>query len=102
MQFCRKYLKWDNEKWKKVLQSDEATFNVTGNRGDKVRLHPDADPYHPKYTQGTVKYPDSIMIWGTFGYHGKGKLVVLPKYVTANTEHYLELLCDHLEDCFDT
>lgn len=101
VQFCKKYLKWDNEKWKSVLWSDEATFNVTGNRGGKVRLRPGADPYHPKYTQGTVKYPDSVMIWGAFGYHGKGKLVVLPKNITVNKERYLELLCDHLEDCFD-
>ena len=90
VQFCKKYLKWDNEKWKSVLWSDEATFNVTGNRGGKVRLRPGADPYHPKYTQGTVKYPDSVMIWGAFGYHGKGKLVVLPKNITVIKERYFD------------
>ena len=66
-----------------------------------MSLRPDADTYHPKYTQGTVKHPDSVMIWGAFGYHSKGKLVVLPKNTTANKERYLEMLCDHLEDCID-
>ena len=31
VQFCRKYLKWDNEKWEKVLWNDEAKFYVTEN-----------------------------------------------------------------------
>ncbi|KAG0721643.1 Transposable element Tcb1 transposase [Chionoecetes opilio] len=98
--FCKKYLAWEPEKWKKVLWSDEATFTVTGNRGGKVRLRAGSDPYHPKYTEGTVKHPDSVMVWGAFGYHGTGELVVLPKNFTVNKERYLELLADHLEDCF--
>lgn len=100
LMFCRKYLAWDPEKWKKVLWSDEATFTVTGNRGGKVRLRPGSDPYLPKYTEGTVKHPCSVMVWGAFGYHGTGTLVVLPKNLTVNKERYLELLADHLEDCF--
>ena len=56
-----------------------------------MKLPQGADPHHPKYTQGTVKNLDSVMVWSAFVYHGKGKLVVLP-----------ELLCDHLEDCFGT
>ena len=56
-----------------------------------MRLRPGADPYHPKYTQGTVKYPDSVMIWDAFRYHNKGKLVVLPKNIIVNKERYLEL-----------
>lgn len=101
IQFCKKYMKWDREKWKKVLWSDEAPFCVTGNREGKVRLPRGADPYHTKYTQRTVMHPDSVMVWGAFGYYGKGKLVVLPKNLTVNKERYLELLCDHLEDCCD-
>ncbi|KAG0716278.1 Transposable element Tcb1 transposase [Chionoecetes opilio] len=98
--FSKKYLAWEPEKWKKVLWSDEATFTVTGNRGGKVRLRAGSDPDHPKYTEGTVKHPDSVMVWGAFGYHGTGELVVLPKNLTVNKERYLELLADHLEDCF--
>ena len=98
--FSKKYLNWDLEKWKTVLWSDEATFTVTGNRGGRVRLRRGTDPFHPKYTEGTVKHPDSVMVWGAFGYHGAGKLIVLPKNLTVNKDRYLELLADHLEDCF--
>ena len=33
-------------------------------------------------------------------YHEVGKLVVLPKNVTVSKNRYLELLADHLMDCF--
>ncbi|KAG0718219.1 Transposable element Tcb1 transposase [Chionoecetes opilio] len=98
--FCKKYLAWEPDKWKKVLWCDEGTFTVTGNRGGKVKLCDSSDPYHPKYTEGTVKHPDGVMVWGAFGYHGTGELVVLSKNLTVNKERYLELLADHLEDCF--
>lgn len=42
--FCKKYLAWDPEKWKKVLWSDEAIFTVTSNRGGKVRYRCSTDP----------------------------------------------------------
>jgi len=83
-----------------VLWSDEATFTVTSNRGGKIRIRSGQDPYSPRYSEGTVKHPDSVMVWGAFGYHSVGKLVVLPKNVTVSKERYLELLADHLEDCF--
>lgn len=41
------------------------------------------------------------MVWGAFGYHGVGKLVILPRNVLMNADRYLELLSDHLEDCFE-
>ena len=98
--FSKKYLKWGLEQWKGVLWSDEATFSVTGNRSGKVYRRPGSDPFHPKFIQSTVKHPDSLMVWGCFGYHGVGKLVVLPKNVTVNKDRYLELLSEHLYECF--
>ena len=67
-----------------------------------MRFHRGTDPILPKYTEGTVRHPDSVMVWGAFGYYGIGKLVVLPKNVTVNQERHLELLPDHLEDCFNS
>lgn len=48
-----------------------------------------------------MKYLDSVMIRGTFGYSGKSKLVVLPKNVAINIKPYLELSSNHLEVLFD-
>ena len=70
-----------------MIWSDEATFTVTGNRGGKVRMRPDADTIHLEYTDGTVKHPDSVIygvVWDAFGYHRVGKLIALPKNVTVN------------------
>lgn len=99
--FCCKYLQWDVEKWQRVLWSNEATFTVTGNRAGKVYRRPGSDACDPKFMQGTVKHLDSLMVWGAFGYHGVGSLVVLPRNVTMSTDRYLELLSDNLENCFE-
>ena len=39
------------------------------------------------------------MVWGAFGYHGQGNLVVLPRNENLNKTTNLELLCDHLSEC---
>ena len=98
--FAKDKVHWPLAKFKKTLWSDEATFTVTGNRGGKVYRRPGSDPYDPKFTCGTTKFPDKIMVWGCFSYYGLGKLIVLPKNETVNKEKYLELLSDHLDDCF--
>ena len=98
--FAIEKLSWHNNKWKNILWSDEATFNVTCNRPGKVYMRPGADVCDPKYTCGTVKHPDSLMVWGCFSYYGVGELIVLPKKETMNKEKYLLLLADHLETCF--
>ena len=41
------------------------------------------------------------MVWGCFSYHDVGKLIMLPKNETVNKETYLELLNDHLDECFN-
>ena len=91
---------WSVARWKKVLWSDEAIFTVTGNRQGMVRRAPGSDPLNPKYLAGTTKHPDKIMVWGCFSYHGLGKLIVLPKNEMVNRFVYLDLLSDHLDDCF--
>lgn len=50
----------------------------------------------PHYIPPAVKFPDSLMVWGCFTYHGVGSLVVLLKNPSLSQRSYLELLCDHL------
>ena len=101
IKFANEKQLWSNAKWKKVLWSDESTFTVTGNRAGKVYRRPGSDPCDPKLICGTVKHPDSLMVWGCFSYYGAGKLIVLPKNETMNSEKYLMLLADNLHECFD-
>lgn len=99
--FARKYGGWDINRWRKVLWSDESTFTVTGNRAGYVYRRPGSDPLDPKYLAPTVKWPDSIMVWGCFSYFGVGELVVLNRNVTMNQYNYYELLNDNLPAAFD-
>lgn len=99
--FAKKYLTWTEEDWLGVLWSDESTFTVTCNRGGGVYRRSGSDPLDPRYLEQTVKHPDSLMVWSCFTGRGVGTLVVLPKNIKVNQYNYLELLCDHLSDCFD-
>ena len=101
IKFARKYGQWDDDDWLSVLWSDEATFNVTCNRNARVYRRRGSDPLDPRYLESTVKHPDSLMVWGCFSGLGLGKLVVLPKNLKVNANVYLELLADHLPECFD-
>ena len=101
IKFCKKYLHWTQEDWKKVLWRDEATFTVSGCGVRRVWRKPGDDPLQTRFTCKTVKHPDSVMVWGCFGYHGVGKLVVLKKNEKMNQNNYLELLCDYLPDSMD-
>ena len=98
LKFCKRHQQWSEEAWKKVLWSDESTFTVTGCGITRVWRRTGSDALEPKFTCKTVTHPDSVMVWGCFGYHGVGSLVVLPKNETVNQYNYLEMLCDHLPD----
>ena len=59
---------------------------------EKVSLWLGLDPYHLKYTEGTVKHPNNVMVWGYLGVCGVTKEF-------NNKNHYLQLLADYLEQC---
>jgi len=99
--FCDRLKDWTLEQWRGVLWSDEARFSVTVSSQGRVYRRPGSDPLDPRYTAPAVRFPDSLMVWGCFSYHGVGSLVVLPKNTTMNQGNYLELLCDHLPGSFE-
>lgn len=101
LNWAKKYGDWTPQQWSEVLWSDEATFTVTCNRGGHVYRRAGSDPLDPRYTCGTTKHPDSLMVWGCFTAQSVGELVVLPKNQCMNQYNYLELLCDNLPDAFD-
>ena len=100
LSFAKKYIQWPIEKIRSILWSDESVFTVSGTRFARVRRPKGSDRYDPKYTVKTVKHPDSVMVWGAFTYYGVGNLVFFEKGESVNSERYLELLYDNLEECF--
>ena len=68
---------------------DECNITITGNITGKIKQRHCHDPINQKYLCGTTKFPDKIMVWGYFSYHGLGKLIMLPNNETVNKESYL-------------
>lgn len=54
----KKYFNWDLKRLKHILQSDETTFPVTGNRGAKVWMRPGIALFLPEYFQATVRHSE--------------------------------------------
>ena len=64
LEFAKKHIDWTIEDWKKVLFSDESTFQQFAVRKNHVcRLV--GKRLHKKYTISTMKHPPTQMIWGT-------------------------------------
>ncbi len=99
--FAKAHKYWPLDKIRRILWSDESMFRVSGTTFGKVRRPLGVDRYDPQYTVKTVKHPDSVMVWGCFSYFGVGNLVFFEKGVTVNSERYLELLYDNLEECYE-
>ena len=99
--FCKKYKNWSQADWRKVLFSDEATFLQFPAGPRFVRRPLKSSAVNPRYTARTVKHPPSIMVWGCFSYHGRGAITILPRGVKMNTNVYLNILEEKLENFMD-
>lgn len=94
--FCRKYKSWSPEDWRKVLFSDESTFEIAQNTHHHVRRPSSSNPNDPRYTVRTVKHPVSVMVWGCFSHHGRGGLTFLQKNQRMNSASYIDILDEKL------
>jgi len=97
LMFAKKYKHWTSSDWRNVMYSDESSFKTIRSSSVMVRRPLGADPYDPRFTVKTVKWPDSIMVWGCFsGNKGRGGLFFLPPKTTMNGEKYKAVLENHL------
>ncbi len=88
---CRqRHLTWAKEKknwtvaqWSKVLFSDESKFCISfGNQGPRV-WRKGGEAHSPSCLKSSVKFPQSVMIWGAMSSAGAGPLCFLKTNVTA-------------------
>ncbi len=105
---CQRHLTWAKEKkkwtvdqWSKVLFSDESKFCISfGNQGPRV-WRKGGEAHSPSCLKSSVKFPQSVMIWGAMLSAGFGPLCFLKTNVTATVyqdilEHFMLPSVDQL------
>ncbi len=87
--------------WSKVLFSDESKFCISfGNQGPRV-WRKGGEAHSPSCMKSSVKFPQSVMIWGAMSSAGVGPLCFLKTNVTAPVyqeilEHFMLPSADQL------
>ncbi len=74
---------WTVAQWFKVLFSDESKFCISfGNQGPRI-WRKGGEVHSPSCLKSSVKFPQSVMIWGAMSSAGVGPLCFLKNNVTA-------------------
>ncbi len=74
---------WTVAQWSKVLFSDESNFCISfGNQGPRV-WRKGGEAHSPSCLKSSVKFPQSVMIWGAMSSAGVGPLCFLKTNVTT-------------------
>ncbi len=80
---------WTVAQWSKVLFSDESKFCISfGNQGPRV-WRKGGEAHSPSCLKSSVKFPQSVMIWGAMSSAGIGPLCFLKTNVTAPVYQYI-------------
>ncbi len=92
---------WTVAQWSKVLFSDESKFCISfGNQGTRV-WRKGGKAHSPSCLKSSVKFPQSVKIWGAMSSAGVGPLSFLKTNVTALVyqeilEHFMHPSADQL------
>ncbi len=92
---------WTVAQWSKVLFSDKSKFCILfGNQGPRV-WRKGGEAHSPSCLKSSVKFPQSVMIWGAMSSAGVGPLCFLKTNVTAPVyqgilEHFMLPSADQL------
>ncbi len=80
---------WTVAQWSKVLFSVESKFCISfGNQGPRARRK-GGEAHSPSCLKSSVKFPQSVMIWGAMSSAGVGPLCFLKTNVTAPVYQYI-------------
>ena len=74
---------WTAAEWSKVMFSDESQFCISfGNQGPRVWMKR-GEAQNPRCLKSSVKFPQSVMVWGAMSSAGVGPLCFLRSRVNA-------------------
>lgn len=91
---------WTVAQWSKVLFSDESNFCMSfGNQGARV-WRKTGEREMPKCLKSSVKYPQSVMVWGAMSAAGVGPLCFIKGRVNAAIRRFWSTSCFHLLKSF--
>ncbi len=99
--WAKKKKNWTVAQWSKVLFSDESKFCISfGNQGPRV-WRKGGEAHSPSCLKSSVKFPQSVMIWGVMSSAGVGPLCFLKTNFTAPVyqeilEHFMLPSADQL------
>jgi len=85
----KKQEKWDQQKWRRVIFSDESHFEVQGYRSQYVRRSK-GEPLQGGHNDQASKDPAKKMFWGCFTFKGTGRLILVKGMM--NSIKYKEIL----------
>uniref|UniRef100_T1IUA6 Tc1-like transposase DDE domain-containing protein n=1 Tax=Strigamia maritima TaxID=126957 RepID=T1IUA6_STRMM len=93
LSWAREHQTWTTEQWKKVIFSNESRFCLFNDGCQKVVRHK-GEQFHPACVSSQVKFPPSVMVYGSMCTYGVGSLCFIHRNV--NSQYYCEIMADHL------
>jgi len=94
LSFAERYTPWTEEKWSKVLFSDEKCFYGAGFCGNTYVRRPVGAAFNPEYTVNKTARPVKVNVWACFSAVGPGYIHIF--YNTLDSASYKKILDDHL------
>lgn len=95
MLWAKQHRNWSQEQWDSVHWSDESRFEVcVGDSRSRVIRRKD-EAYHTDCLKRKVKFPASVMVWGSMSAKGVGRLHFVEGIVNANK--YIGILQTYLK-----
>ncbi|KAF0729887.1 hypothetical protein Ae201684P_014424 [Aphanomyces euteiches] len=97
--YAKKYQHFTVDDWKRVLFTDESPSNLYGSNGRIFVWRKPGEEFVDQCLVPTYKSGrQTVMVWGSIGYHGAGSLVFCPSKMNSND--YLEIVYSALPDSF--
>ncbi len=93
--FAEKYKDWSEEKWDKVIFSDEKIFWGSGFSGQVWVRRPVGEAMNPKYCVDQKPHPIKVSMWGSFCGRGLCYSYIFNK--TMDAKLFVEILSTHLK-----
>lgn len=98
LDFAKKYVHMPHDYWKRVLWTDESTFQYhSSKKRVYVRIPKSLRKIKAPVVEGISHGGGSIMFWGCIAYNGLGDLVPVDR--TMDKDTYLEVLNENALSC---